>query len=258
MTKPFSLTLSILAWTVVGALCEVCAPGEASAAPPVRDVAVSGPRIRLRDILKTAPVNLQPLDLGATPAPNGSRLITRQEIEALLRENGVTAMPSLPEGVRVLRMMTNLSTSQVELLATRTLTDKMPAGAVLKRVRAGGSAYVPVGWDRAVVSVPRPPHRIGAHTQVVELKFEEGGQTISSLLVTLEMDLGPLAARYEVPRGTRVTLVAEHGSVQIRTVAITTQDGDVGSVVSATVKESGKVLRVRLAGTDHATLEEQS
>jgi flagella basal body P-ring formation protein FlgA len=88
------------------------------------------------------------------------------------------------------------------------------------------------------------------------LAFQRGPETMMQLPVTLDLSLSEEAGRPDVARGNAVTIVIQHGLVEVSASAVAGADGDVGATIPLTIRTSGKVVRGRLLDKDHAVIVE--
>jgi hypothetical protein len=224
----------------------------ANAATPI-EVPVTGPRIHVSDVVAGADAQAGAVDLGPVPAPFGSRIIPRAEIVAALRDSGAPTPKKLPDAVRVVRKMTQLSASDVE----RALRDaiakaKMPRGATLAAVQAPRVLAVPEGWTRAAVDLPRPPRRSGTFTTTAMLTFLREDEVLTRANVPVELTLSAEAATFDVAKGSNVMLVIRRGLVEISVPATAGADADIGARFPILLRPSGRVVQARLVDKDHA------
>ncbi len=230
-TLPWILTLTL----AIGA--------DAFAKPAVPEVAVLGPRVALRDVLPGAPVDVAGTDLGPAPPPNGTRLVTRLELEAALKGKKF----DLPDGVRVVRKMRKLGAPELSKSLDLALVARpIGRGGKLKIARPPKQLDVAEGWDVVVVDVPRPPRKAGAHTTTALLQFRRGTELLGSVSIPIDIDLPKEALLPDVPLKSAITLLVKKGSVEVRTKATAGSDGDVGDTIPVLVSSNGKVVSAKL------------
>ncbi len=241
---------------ILAALALGAAPVALAEAPkkPV-ECLVASSRVRLADVLPTAPEALRDLDLGPAPLPGSSRLITRAEIVSSL-PGGVT-LPDGAETVRVLRKTSTVSAAALEKHATDALARTTIArGGALVAARPRGSLVVPDGWQTVDIELPRLPRRAGKLTVSAALRFREGATVVATGDVPVDLTLPESAAIPDVKRGAKALFVVRRGSVEIRAVVAVGDDADVGDVVSGIVQDSGHAVRGRVVEKDPPLLEE--
>lgn len=218
----------------------------------VKQVSLTASRVRLGDVVKAAPAEVGGLDLGPTPPPGGSRVITRDELRRALKGTAAEGL-ALPEAVRVARKTKRMSGPELEALAREELArGPMPKGATLAGMRPPAAAEVPEGCERAGVELPTMPKRAGAYAGPVVVTFYCDGAPTTRVSVPSNFLLSSEAATPDVPRGAPLTLVLERGLIEVATTAVAGGEGDVGAVIPVTVRPSGRVLRAKLVAKDRA------
>lgn len=237
-------------------IAAILSPSALADAPKkMHECLVGHARIRLADIYPEAPEALRSLDLGPSPLPGSSRLVTRAEMVTMMPP-GATLPPSV-DTVRVVRKTTSIGVAALEKLATDALGQiTIPKGGQLLAARPGSSVTVPDGWDSVEAVLPRIPRKSGKTTVSATLRFREGAATVMTADVPIDLMLPDSASIPDVKRGSKALLVIRRGSVEVRAVVSVGADVDVGDEVAATVKDSGRVLRGRLTQATPATLEE--
>ncbi len=231
----------------------VSAAGLARAQGPVATVEVSGPRVRLGDLVPHAGAAVGAADLGVAPQPGGSRLVTRDELARAAAEAGAPKSLRLPSSVRVVRRMRKLAAAEVDRLVRDALAGpSLPRGAVLTAVRAPRLLEVADGWDAVAAELPKPPKRSGPLPTTALLTFSRAGEVIARASVPVDLTLSADAAVSDVARGAAITLVIRRGLVEITVSALAGADADIGAVLPVTVRPSGRVVRARLVEKDRA------
>jgi hypothetical protein len=235
---------------VAAALAALGLAGEACA--EVRQVALTGSRVRLGDVIKAAPAGASGVDLGPTPPPGGSRIITRDDLRRAVKGTAAEGL-AMPEAVRVTRKTKRLSGPELEALAREELgRGPMPKGATLAGMRPPASAEVPEGCERAGVELPPMPRRAGAYSGSVVVTFYCDGAPTTKVSVPSNFMLSSEAATPDVARGAPLTLVLERGLIEVATAGVAGGEGDVGAVIPVTVRPSGRVLRAKIVSKDRA------
>ena len=125
-------------------------------------------------------------------------------------------------------------------------------------MRPKGTVSVPAGFDALDLDIPKPPRREGKHVTTATLTLRQGQEVLAKVPVTLELALGPEAAKPDLKKGEKVTFVIRRGQVEIRAAATANTDADVGDPVQVTVTQSSKVLKGKLTGQSPAVVEEVS
>lgn len=243
-------------WAVLAALAvSEPPPALADARAKIGECVVSHARLRLGDLIPTAPDTLRSIDLGPSPLAGSSRVVTRAEIVAALPAGA--SVPVGVESIRVVRKTSTVSVAALEKLTTDTLAKSpVPKGGTLVAVRPSAALVVPDGWDTLEATLPRLPRKAGKVSVSAAVRFVEAGQTVMTTTVPVELMMPESAAIPDVKRGAKALLVVRRGNVEVRAVVAVGADADLGDEVSATVKDSGRVVRGKLVSTVPATLEE--
>lgn len=219
----------------------------------VVEVKLGAGRIHFGDLVKGAPEAAKALDLGAAPAPGGSRLVTQAELKKALDDAKVQTRVALPEAVRVVRRTKKLDARAIDKVARDAIQAAgLPRGATLATVKAPTSFELSEGWDGVTAEIPKPPHRTGSCATVVTLAFKEGSEVVARLSVPIELSLGAEAAAFDVAKGASLQLVVRRGLVEISATALAGSDADVGSTFTVTLRPSGRVVRAKLVDKEHA------
>ncbi len=233
-------------------LCLLALARPAVASPPAR-VSVTGPRVRVGDVLPDAPPDAAAVDLGPAPAPGGTRLIEREAILRALRERQATEPARIPESIRVSRRTRTLTAAEVERLVRDALPpERLPRGAALTAVRPPRALEVPAGWTAVAAELPRPPRRAGPFATTAYVSFLLDGDTLARIPVPVELTLPAGAAAPDLARGAAVTLVVRRGLVEVRASASAGADANVGDTLPVVLRPAGRVLRARLIERDLA------
>ena len=231
--------------------------GRSLASPSkIADVTIKGTRVRLGDLVSGLAADIASTDLGPTPRSIGTRIITRGEVVIALHERGVDSTPSLPEAFRVRRQLRVLQASDIDLMVTLGLHEKLPHGTALQLVKSPRTVRVPDGWTDVRCELPRPPHRAGPLSSAVNLSFFDGTEALWALSVPVDLLLSQEATVYDVPRGSHVTFVIRRGLVEVRATGTVTIDADIGSIAPVTVMPSGRSFPARLEDDTTAVMVE--
>jgi hypothetical protein len=242
-------TLTLLLTLAVGVLTP-----DAVGAPKAKtpETALAKSRVVLCDVAPKAPAELCDTDLGATPAPGSSRLISRDDVVAALPEGTPMRGWTIPASTRIVRKTRTVAPVELEKITRRAVTvTGLPRGASLAAVRAKASVTVPDGWDTVSIEVPRPPRKSGKHLATATLVFSEGESVLIKVPVPIEMMLPKSAAQPDIKKGSKVSFVISRGSIEIKASATATQDADVGETLNVAL-ESGKMAKATLTSKDPA------
>lgn len=243
---------------LVGAPFELEARERTKSVPPtnsVRTVEVATNRIKLGDIV-VGLGELGETDLGPAPAPGVARLLTREEVIALLESQSIEAVNGVPEAVRVTRKLDTLKSEELRNLAAEAVElSGLRQGVQLKSMQVPSTLKVATGWETVTANVPKAPRHPGAWTTSVVLEFDAAGLRVGRLSIPMSFEISPSGALPDVSKGDLVVLVVKSGLVEVSTRATAGDNADIGDTFPLTLRPSGKVVRARLVSRDHAVLE---
>lgn len=218
-------------------------------------VTIDAPRIHLGDIVSSASGALASADLGNAPPPGSSRLISRSEILRQLGRQGLEPKRvRLPSSVRVKSAARRIDRDHFAQMVALALGATLETGVDLVAVRPSRGIVVSPRARIARVMVPRLPRRTGNLKTTALVEIETDGVVQRRVPVSIVLEIGEEAARPDVPRGSRVTLVIARRSAEITMSGIALTDADVGDVVQFRVERTGKVLRARVRTPDSASV----
>ena len=226
----------------------------AVARTPIPEVRVTTARVHLTDVLPAITGDAGAFDLGPTPTPGSSRLVTRDDLLHALTEARASVPAKLPEAVRVFRRMRRLLPPEIEQITRAALPATMPRGTALTALRTPKSIDVADGWDTITASVPRPPHRIGSFPTTVTLGFMSGVERLAEISFPIDVTVTAEGAAFDLARGGQLTLIVKRGLVEVEAQAFAAADADIGAVLLVTLRPSGRVVRARLLTADRAEL----
>lgn len=131
---------------------------------------------------------------------------------------------------------------------------KLPKKSTVTNIRCTTTPEVPVTISRVTIDVTPPPRKSGTVAATAVLTFYKENDVAARVPVTLDLDVPPESLIYDAPKGTTVTLVVQHGSVEITAPAVTSADADVGDDVQVLLKPSGRAFRTKLVAKDRALM----
>ena len=226
----------------------------ASAAPTIETVEIAGPRLRVGDFVKGAAPNEAALDLGPAPSATGSRLLSRADLERLLKDAGYAKKVRLPEATRVVRKMRRLG--EEELVSEIRKAATLPRGVSLAAIHAPRSTDVPDGFDRVALDVGKVARRAGAQPVTARVSFLRGDEVLATVTMPVELSVSAEASRPDAARGTSLTLIVRHGLVEVTTSGVAGADADMGAILPVTVRATGHVVKAKLVEPARAVLVE--
>ena len=220
---------------------------------------VDGARLRLGDIVVSAPENAFGLDLGPAPAPGASRLLAKDEVMNKLRAQGYDPKKlDIPAAIRVVGASRKLVAHEVARLAEPSARAALPLGVELVSVEGSTDVIVSPQATVRAVELPRLPRRKGQIRTSALVVFAVGAEVVARIPVMLVVDVSEQAARPDVTRGSRVLLAVEHRSIRVTTEGSTLVDGNVGDTVTVRVGTTGRVVQAKIRSRDEADVLEGS
>jgi hypothetical protein len=214
-------------------------------------------RILVADLLPNAPKGLSDIDLGPSPAPGGSRVVTKDEIRAHLVEHGVdTDKLMIPERVRVVAASRRIAPAELQALARPSIEKALAAGVTLVALSAGYEVVVAPCAQVGAARIPKLPRQKGTVRTTVTLDMVCGREVVARVPLSVTVELGEAALAIDVTRGARVSLVLTRGVVRITTSGSVLADASVGDTVGATVVATGRVVKVRITSPREAEVVE--
>jgi hypothetical protein len=218
-----------------------------------RMVVIKGTRIHLGDLMPDADAATAAVDLGPSPAPGGSRVVTKDDIAAALDKKQIASPAGMPEAVRVTRKAKHLAPADVATIVRDAMGSKeLGRGVTLASVRADRSFDVADGWTRVDVDVPRAPKKAGPFNTTAIAALYVGDDVIARLPVPVELAVSADGATFDVARGASVMLVVQRTLVEVRTPSFASADADVGDLIVVQLRPSGRAVRARLVTKDTA------
>ncbi len=219
----------------------------------VRQVEVTGPRISLGDVLSDAPETLRSVDLGPVPAPGGSRVVSKDEIERVLPRSSHV---HVPDAVRVVRKMRVLVAAELERVARQALGAALPPGVTVTALHGPASAAVVSGFTQVKATVPKLAHHAGATSVTVLLDFRRDTEVLQFVSFRVDLDVSAEAALPDVVHGAQLSAIVKRGLVEVSASASASADGDVGDVIPISIRSTGRTLRARIESKERALVVE--
>jgi hypothetical protein len=236
------------------ALATLVATSAAVPAGAAEGIVISGPRIELGEI-GSAPESLRALDVGPAPPPGGSVALDRDHVMSLVRAAGGDPQTVLlPRVLRVTSASRKWSPAEVTAFVTPAIQNALPKGVTLTQVEAKIPLLAAPDAQVGRAEIPKAPKKAGLFRTGVIVPIIAGGTVVQRVAVTATFDVSDAAARPDVLRGSRVTLVIDRRSARIGASGVAMADTDVGAVAEFRVEKTGRVVRARLEGTDLASV----
>lgn len=243
--------------TTPAASASASAPNKAGAPKDgLREIEIATPRVGLAAVLPELAETLGDVDLGPSPQPGTSRVLSASDVREALTSQGISGEFELPHAVRLVRKMATLTPERLdELTREAVLEAGLKTGLRLKTVKAPPRIRVAAGYTRVSAKVARPPRKTGEWTTTVVLSFESEEQLLARVAVPVIFDVSAEAALPDASKGQSLTVVVMAGLVEIRAKGIAGENANVGDVLPITLRPSGRVVRARLVAKDRAVTE---
>jgi hypothetical protein len=241
--------------TALGACCLGLGSAPLSATEPAEGVRVTGARVQLRDVMPECPELACASDLGAAPPAGGSRLISADVIRAAL-EAAEARVPRL-SAVRVTSAARVWSPAELGELLRPSIELKLPQGVRLLGVQAKSGATLPLLATVGECSLPALAKRAGPSATTAMVEILHDGQPVRRVAVQVRLMLSEQAARAQVPRGARITLVIQRASATVSAQGVALQDAEIGQTASFKVQPTGRIVMARIESASTATVLEQ-
>ncbi len=216
---------------------------------------VTGGRIELVELCPTVPDAIRNIDVGPAPPPGGSMLLDRDRVVQGLRAAGVDAKTiALPKLLRVTGASRKWSPLELVAFVRGSVETALPTGVTLAHLEA----RVPLvaAPDAAVghAEIPRLPKRAGVFRTSVVVPIIADGAVASRVTLSATLEISDAAARPDISRGSRVTLVIERRSARIGAAGVALNDSDIGDVSEFRVDKTGRIVKARLDAPDLASV----
>lgn len=241
---------ALLALALAVSLVTAPASVGAAKAKAIAEAQLARSRVLLSDLVPNAPEEVATIDLGASPQPGSSRLVTREEMVAALPEGFDARSLQMPASVRVVRKARKLMPAEIEKMTRDAISEAgVPRNGTLTAVRPRAAVTVPAGWESARVDLPRPPRKSGKHLATATLLLLEGETVLARLPVPVELALPKSAAIPDVKKGSKLQLVIERSGLEIKAMVSAAADADVGEELPV-MFENRTVIKAKLVSKD--------
>ncbi|HMJ53502.1 MAG TPA: flagella basal body P-ring formation protein FlgA [Polyangiaceae bacterium] len=236
------------AWLV--AVFSLALPLSAAAEPTQ---SVDHARLLAGDLIPSAPQGVAEIDLGPAPPPGGSRLLTKNEIEQMLRKRGVdTSKLVIPAALRIVGASKRISPADLATLITPVVLKTLPPGVALVKLQPTYDVVVPPTATVGTIDIPRHPRQKGPFRTTANVEMVSGGEVVARIPVPIVLEVSDEAARPDVARGARIGLVIDRRSLRIMTQGSCLLDANIGDVVSVLVVSTNRVIKAKITSRDEA------
>jgi hypothetical protein len=212
-------------------------------------------RLLAGDIIKAAPAGVAEIDLGPAPPPGGTRLLSKTEIEQMLRQRGVdTSKLAIPAQIRIVGAAKRVSPAELAALITPVIVQRLAPGVALTKVQPGFDVVVPPSATVGTVEIPRHPRQKGSFRTTANVQMVADGEIVARVPVPVILEVSEEATRPDVARGSRIGLVIDRRSLRIMTQASCMLDANIGDVVSVLVVPTNRVVKAKITSRDEAQM----
>jgi hypothetical protein len=216
---------------------------------------VAGSRVELVELCPGVPDAIRNTDLGPAPPPGGSVLLDRDRIVATLTAAGIDAKSvGLPKVLRVVGASKRWSPLEVTAFTRRSVEGALPPGITLAHLEAKLPLVASPDAVTGHAEVPRLPKRAGVFRTTIVVPIIADGAVAARVALSATLEISDAAARPDVPRGGRVTLVIDRRSARVGAAGIALNDSDVGDVTEFRVDKTGRIVKARLDAPDLASV----
>ncbi len=230
----------------------VAAPAS-GARKTVRTVQVSATRVTLADLVPRVAEDLADVDLGRSPASNGTRVITRAHIKRALSEQNLPIPRRLPAATRVVRKMRVLTAAKLRRIGKAAIANAPGRkGVVLRAIVPPTKIRIAAGWTEVSVRLQKPPRRAGLWSTTAMLTFAANGETLKRVALPVRFEVSAAAAQPDVTKGSPLMLLVRSGLIELRVRATAGGNADIGQVVRVILRPSGRVVRAKLLSKKQA------
>ncbi len=220
----------------------------------IPEFTIEGARIIVSDCLPSIEGAARTIDMGPSPTPGQSRLVSRGELESVLKRHAITDVPSdIPTLTRIKRAGKIVAPSEIAGVVEIDVQKNLKRGITLVRVESTHEVFVAKNATPQVAILPLFPHQKGPFRTSITVDFVDGSNTPVRTFVTAEFNISEEGATPEVPRNTHVNAVIRQHGLQIATSALTLSDASVGDVINVQLS-TNKVVRAKLVSRDAADI----
>ncbi|HEX3596973.1 MAG TPA: flagella basal body P-ring formation protein FlgA [Polyangiaceae bacterium] len=218
-------------------------------------ITVSGNRVELAELAPNVPDAIRSLDVGAAPPPGGSMLLDRDRVLTELRAAGVDPKTvALPKLLRVVGAAKHWSAPELTAFVRGSVEAALPGGVALSHLETKIPLITAPDAVAGRAEVPRLPKHAGVFRTSIVVPIVADGAVASRVTLSATLEISDAAARPDVSRGSRVTLVIDRRSARVGAAGIALNDSDIGDVAEFRVDKTGRVVKARLEAPDLASV----
>jgi hypothetical protein len=219
---------------------------------------IDSTRIHLSDVSQDYDADIAALDLGPAPPPGNTRTLPKSEVEAQLRAAGADASKlHMARNVVFRSASRRWSGDELKTLLEPSLSAALPHGVTLRTLKYSHPLVTSPKITVGDAHFPKLPKREGELTVTATVDLRQDEVVVLRVPVTMVVDISEEATRPALPRGSRVSVVIEHGGARVSAVALSMSDAELGDVTLFRITSTQRVLRARLESQDTARVVEQ-
>lgn len=217
------------------------------ASAQARSVEVTGPRLRMGDLLVDVPEPWASLDMGPSPEPMQEARLTQDDIESRAQRARLPLPPGtfVPRVLRVVRCGQVIAEPRLQGLVRQSLISHLPAGARIRSLRLSGGVALAAG---AVQLRPLLPEELEPGEQTVQVRVwaQSDKPARSAVLVEAYVDLELQARRKGVPvlgRGSEVTVQVRTKGVLVQASGLAQEAGSIGDFIKVLPHQGSRMVQ---------------
>ncbi|HVW23861.1 MAG TPA: flagella basal body P-ring formation protein FlgA [Polyangiaceae bacterium] len=232
------------------ALAAVCTTARAEG-----PLTVSGSRVELSELCPNVPDAIRNVDLGPAPPPGSTTLLDRDRVVAALTAAGVDAKSvALPKLLRVVGASKRWTPVEVTTFTRGSVEAALPSGVTLTHLEAKLPLVAAPDAVAGHAEIPRLPKKAGVFRTTAVVPIIADGAVAARVTLSATLEISESAAKPDVARGGRVTLVIDRRSARVGAAGIALNDIDVGDVTEFRVDKTGRIVKARLDAPDLASV----
>jgi hypothetical protein len=240
---------------IAAALLSVVVSSFGAAAFADGPITVAGSRVELVELCPGVADAIRNTDLGPAPPPGGSVLLDRDRVVATLGAAGIDAKSvGLPKFLRVVGASKRWTPLEVTAFTRGSVEGALPPGVTLAHLEAKLPLVAAPDAVTGRAEVPRLPKRAGVFRTTIVVPIIADGAVAARVMLSATLEISDAAARPDVPRGGRVTLVIDRRSARVGAAGIALNDSDIGDVAEFRVDKTGRIVKARLDAPDLASV----
>lgn len=219
---------------------------------------IDGTRVHLSDVSQDFDGDVAELDLGPAPPPGNTRTLPRSEVEAQLRAAGADASKlHMPRSLILRSAARHWSGEDLRALLEPGLSSALPHGVTLRTLKYLHPLVTSPKITVGDAHFPKIPKHQGEFTLTATVDLRQDDIVVLRVPVTVVVEVSEEATRPALLRGSRVSVVIEHGGARVSAVALSMSDAELGDITFFRVASTQRVLRARLESADTARVVEQ-